>query len=186
MYTCPCGVPGIGAARLQVCRDPRRVTMSAALRRVPANFMFSWCRHLASDANSLPPADALSPGEDRTASVAVVPDANPEKVRRRTILARLAPCFNNAAEDKFPRAPGGAQPPWTPTSQLDKRKTYKTRSQNMLRDLRSEYSSQVAEEKNFPSFRAGDVLEVDLVCSHTIGATRLTLAFCKLCPCSST
>ena len=143
--------------------DSQTVTMSSALRRAPSQFVFSWCRFLASGGISTPPTDVLSQSKDGPVSVARAPDADPAKVRRREILTRLAPSFNNAEEGKFPRLPGGAQPAWTPTSQLAKRKTYKTRSQNILRALRSEYSAQVSEDKNFPSFKAGDVLEVDLV-----------------------
>lgn len=78
-------------------------------------------------------------------------------------MYRLAPCFNNAEEAKLKLPPGRAQPAWTPSSQLNKRKTYKTRCQLMLQTLRGEYSSQVSEGKDFAPFKAGDVLEVDLV-----------------------
>jgi hypothetical protein len=38
----------------------------------------------------------------------------------------------------------------------------------MLETLKGEYTAQVSEGKSFPSFKAGDVLEVELVCFHRI------------------
>jgi large subunit ribosomal protein L19 len=66
--------------------------------------------------------------------------------------------------------------PWTPTSQLDKRKTYQSRSRHILNNLKDEYHAQVGEDKrNFPTFKPGDIIQVDLVrCSRMLATTVCT------------
>lgn len=146
--------------------------MYVAFRRAPA-FVFSWGRYLASDVNSVPKdVGGDSRTQDHAAPAVLSTPDDPERARRRHIMANLAPCFNNADKSEAPRLPTGAQAPWTPSSQLHKRKKYKTRSQHMLESLRSEYKTQVSEEKNFPKFKPGDILEVSLVCDDTTSSCR--------------
>lgn len=144
--------------------------MYLAFRRAPA-FVFSWGRHLASDVNSVPSNVSSAPQAQAQAAAhpadaSSTPD-DPERARRRQTMANLAPCFNNADKSDAPRLPTGAHAPWTPSSQLHKRKKYKTRSQHMLQTLRREYQTQVSEEKIFPEFKPGDILEVSLVSAFT-------------------
>lgn len=102
---------------------------------------------------SVPDSDAPGP-----------PSGDPTKEAARHARSRLAPFFNNSEGVETARLSDGARVPWTPSSQLDKRKTYQRRSKHILNVLDQEYTAQVAEEKrNFPTFKAGDVITVDLV-----------------------
>ena len=94
-------------------------------------------------------------------------DSHPDdsvKASARHARKKLAPFFNNSEGIQTARMPDGARVPWTPSSRLDKRKTYQRRVKHILNVLDQEYVAQVAEEKrHFPAFKAGDVITVDLV-----------------------
>jgi hypothetical protein len=63
------------------------------------------------------------------------------------------------------RLPNGAQPPWTPTSQLTKRKVYPKRMRHMLSLLKDEHWSELAESRtSFPELGPGYVITVHMVC----------------------
>eukprot|EP00878_Enallax_costatus_P009749 GHUV01010181.1.p1 GENE.GHUV01010181.1~~GHUV01010181.1.p1 ORF type:complete len:200 (+),score=32.30 GHUV01010181.1:101-700(+) len=53
--------------------------------------------------------------------------------------------------------------PWTPTSQLIKRKTYQKRSRFLIQMLENEQVQRLADGKELPEFTAGDILEVTTV-----------------------
>jgi len=58
---------------------------------------------------------------------------------------------------------GGGAPPFTPTRELTKRKTYFKRCKFMLENLEYEAALKVADARNFPAFRVGDLVEIKMV-----------------------
>lgn len=71
------------------------------------------------------------------------------------------------------RQKGQALPPWTPTQELVKRKTYMKRAGYMLNVLEQEKLEALKKERNIPEFGPGAVIEVKLVrsCGCDSGAT---------------
>eukprot|EP00882_Tetradesmus_deserticola_P004038 GHRQ01004266.1.p1 GENE.GHRQ01004266.1~~GHRQ01004266.1.p1 ORF type:complete len:188 (+),score=51.39 GHRQ01004266.1:519-1082(+) len=53
--------------------------------------------------------------------------------------------------------------PWTPTSQLIKRKTHQKRARHLIQVLEREQVQRLHQGKELPEFRSGDILEVTTV-----------------------
>jgi hypothetical protein len=61
------------------------------------------------------------------------------------------------------RRKGTPSPPWTPTDQLAKRKVLTKRMGFLLQTLEAERLHDAKRERNFPDFKAGDILSLKLV-----------------------
>lgn len=145
---------------------PNALTAAARMLAVyPRAFAPSAVRSMSTDTDQ--DGRWLSQAVDQSTPNSAVPGAQPEdsaKEAARNARKRLAPFFNNSVGVETARLPDGARVPWTPSSQLDKRKTYQRRTKHILNVLDQEYTALVAEEKRtFPSFKAGDVITVALV-----------------------
>jgi hypothetical protein len=82
---------------------------------------------------------------------------------------RLPPWANNSPTRSSQRLPSGAQPPWVPTSQLTKRKTYPKRMRHMLSELRGEYQAGLSEDRGAHRVpQPGEVITVDIVRSSCL------------------
>jgi large subunit ribosomal protein L19 len=88
-------------------------------------------------------------------------------------LDSVAPSLSAAVQPQGPRAPA-----WTPTNELIKRKTLTKRMGHLLSVLEKEKEKAAAQERNFPDFKAGDVLEVKLSIPEN---KRRTTTFKGLC-----
>lgn len=148
-----------------------RNTLATAARMVtfsPRIFVSGAERAISTDTD--PDGRSSSQAVDRSVpgSTASGPlSHDPAKEAARHARSRLAPFFNNSDGVETARLSDGARVPWTPSSQLDKRKTYQRRTKHILNVLDQEYTARVAEDKqSFPTFKAGDVITVDLVRQH--------------------
>lgn len=71
----------------------------------------------------------------------------------------------------------GRHAPWTPTSKLTKRKHLTKRSQYMMETLSRELEQQ-SHAKNFPEFRAGNILECTLMVPENRRRTTVVKGLC--------
>ncbi|GBF98170.1 50S ribosomal protein L19 [Raphidocelis subcapitata] len=59
--------------------------------------------------------------------------------------------------------------PWTPSRLLDKRKAYPKRMRHLITTLENEYVAKVNQQRQLPSFRSGDILEVQVAVPEVEG-----------------
>jgi hypothetical protein len=100
------------------------------------------------------------------------PDAE-TRAATRAAVKEIPRWSNNASVHRLKT---GAVPPWTPTSQLAKRKVYPKRMRHILQELDKEYEQNMCrlrDPKDFPSFMTGDVITVKIVCSSTTSSVLL-------------
>ena len=112
-------------------------------------------------------------GETRTAGI-----SSQENGSRRRNRKSMVHSASVAVEEYVQREPGVPILPWTPTRLLEKRKTLPKRMGYMMQLLEKEKEVAAINEKKYPIFKSGDLIEVRLAIPQNKGRETVFKGIC--------